>query len=321
MTAADLPGYRPNPQMRFGLVLPSIGSGAGPQSLEAAAAACVEHGWTSVWVTDHVLVPRGPEEAEYGTLLEAICSLTWIAARFGGLTAGTSVIVPALRDAPLLAKQLATLDILTGGRLIVGVGASDAHDDVEYANLGKSDRFARRGAYLDEAVALWRHLWAGRTDPFRGEFHTLTDYCFAPLPPQGANIPIWCGGRSQRAVRRTAELADGYHAAQTGPEQLAVRLPQIIAATEATGRPLPTLSVRARVKFEAEPGPVYAICGSTAAMTGQLLQFAALGVSDVVLVLASSDPVGITALARRFSREVVAPYREQVTDYCAAASR
>jgi alkanesulfonate monooxygenase SsuD/methylene tetrahydromethanopterin reductase-like flavin-dependent oxidoreductase (luciferase family) len=318
---ADSSGYRPNPGMRFGLVLPSIGRGASPGSLDAAAEACVRHGWTSVWVTDHVLVPRGPEEAEYGCLLEAMTALTWVAARYPGLTVGTSVIVPAMRDAPLLAKQLATLDILTGGRLIVGVGASDVHDDIEYANLGKSDRFPRRGAYLDEAVALWRHLWGGRTDPFTGEFHTLTDYCFQPLPPQGAGIPIWCGGRSQRAVRRTAELADGYHAAQTGPVQLRERLPKIEAATAAVGRPLPTVSVRARVKFDTEPGPVYSICGSRKEMTGQLLELAALGVDDLILVLGSAEPDQVAALADRFAADVIAPYQQQVADYCRAAGR
>jgi alkanesulfonate monooxygenase SsuD/methylene tetrahydromethanopterin reductase-like flavin-dependent oxidoreductase (luciferase family) len=311
--------YKPNPDMRFGLILPSIGTGTGPEALEASASACVRHGWRSVWVTDHVLVPSGPEEAEYGTLLEAMCSLTWVAARFPALTVGTSVLVPALRDAPLLAKQLATLDILTGGRLIVGVGASDPHDDGEYANLGKSDRFARRGAYLDEAIALWRHLWSGRTDPFVGEFHTLTDYCFRPLPPQGAAIPIWCGGRSRRAVRRTAELADGYHAAQTGPEDLRTRMPLIAAAVTELGRPLPAVSVRARVRFDTPPGPVYTICGNHVEMTGQLLEFAALGVSDVVLVLQSSEPAAITALASRFATEVIGPYRDQVAAYCADA--
>jgi alkanesulfonate monooxygenase SsuD/methylene tetrahydromethanopterin reductase-like flavin-dependent oxidoreductase (luciferase family) len=313
--------YQPNPGMRFGLVLPSIGQGTSPASLEEGAAACVRHGWTSVWVTDHVLVPRGPEEAEYGCLLEAMTALTWVAARFDGLKVGTSVIVPAMRDAPLLAKQLATLDILAGGRLIVGVGASDAGDDIEYANLGKSDRFTRRGAYLDEAVALWRHLWAGRTDPFIGQFHALTDYCFQPLPPQGASIPIWCGGRSQRAVRRTAELADGYHAAQTGPEQLRARLPQIAAATATAGRRLPTVSVRARVKFDSEPGPVYSLCGSHKEMTGQLLELASLGVDDLILVLSSAEPGAVSALADRFQREVIAPYQEQVADYCRVASR
>lgn len=314
-------GYPPNPGMRFGLVLPSIGHGTGAASLDAAATACQEHGWTSAWVTDHLLVPRGPEEAEYGCLLEAMTALTWVAARFSGLTVGTSVVVPAMRDAPLLAKQLATLDVLAGGRLIVGVGASDARDDAEYANLGKSDRFAHRGAYLDEAIALWRHLWGGHTEPFRGDFHTLTDYCFQPLPPQGAGIPIWCGGRSKRAIRRTAELADGYHASQTGPEQLRARLPLIQEACLATGRTLPALSVRARVRFDAEPGGVYSLCGSHAEMTAQLLELAALGVEDVALVLPSAESGEITALAARFAREVIGPYHQRVADYCGVVAR
>lgn len=314
-------GYLPNPGMRFGLVLPSIGRGTGPDALDAAATACARYGWTSVWATDHILVPRGPEAAEYGHALEALTTVTWVAARFAGLTVGTSVVIPAMRDAPMLAKQLATLDVLTGGRLVVGVGASDPHDDAEYANLGKSDRFARRGAYLDEAIMLWRHLWAGRTDEFRGRFHTLSDYCFLPLPPQGAQIPVWCGGRSQRAIRRTAELADGYHAAQTGPEDLRARIPQIQEACQAAGRPLPTLSVRARVRFDAGPGGVYTLCGSHAEMTGQLLDFAAVGVHDLVLVLPSAEPGEVVAAAARFAREVIDPYRQQVAAYCGAAQR
>jgi alkanesulfonate monooxygenase SsuD/methylene tetrahydromethanopterin reductase-like flavin-dependent oxidoreductase (luciferase family) len=297
--------------MRFGLVLPSIGRGTGAAALEAAAAACVEHGWTSVWVTDHLLVPPGDEAGEYGHVLEALTALTWVAARFPELTIGTSVVVPAMRDAPVLAKQLATLDVLSGGRLVVGVGASDAHDDGEYANLGKSDRFSVRGAYLDEAIALWRHLWSGRTDPFEGEFHTVRDYCFQPLPPQGAGIPIWCGGRSQRAVRRTAELADGYHAAQTGPVQLRERIPKIAEAAARAARPMPSLSVRARVKFDTEPGGVYSICGSHADMTRDLLEFDELGVGDLILVLQGAEPDQVTKLAARFADEVIAPYRDQ----------
>src|SRR6185312_10467321 len=101
----------------------------------------VDLGWTSVWVTDHLMVPRGEEADEYGNILEAFTSLTWVGARFPKLTLGSSVLVPAMRDAPLLAKQIASLDVLTGGRLIVGVGVSDVHDATEYANLGKIDRF------------------------------------------------------------------------------------------------------------------------------------------------------------------------------------
>jgi alkanesulfonate monooxygenase SsuD/methylene tetrahydromethanopterin reductase-like flavin-dependent oxidoreductase (luciferase family) len=306
--------------MRFGLVLPSKGSHAGPEALDAAAGVCEELGWSSVWVTDHLMVPHGPEANEYGSILEALTALTWVAGRYGRLTVGTSVLVPAMRDAPLLAKQLATLDLLSGGRLAVGVGVSDKDDLPEYTNLGKAERFGRRGAYLDEAVALWRHLWSGRTDPFVGEFTQLTDFTFSPLPPRGAAIPILCGGRSDRAIRRTAELADGYHAAQTGPTQLREKIPGLIAAVEAVGRPLPELSVRARVEFDRPPREVYTICGNPPEMTDQLLEFAALGVGEIVFVLQSSKPDDVVRQARRLHNQVIQPYQAAVHEYVASVA-
>jgi alkanesulfonate monooxygenase SsuD/methylene tetrahydromethanopterin reductase-like flavin-dependent oxidoreductase (luciferase family) len=297
--------------LRFGLVLANKGKGAGAESLDAGAETARRLGWHSVWVTDHLLVPDGPEASEYGSMLEALTALTYVGARYPGLRLGTSVIVPAMRDAPLLAKQLATLDLLTGGRLTVGVGASDRGDETEYANLGKRDRFARRGAYLDEAVALWRHLWAGRTDPFTGTFHTLTDFVFDPLPPQRAAIPIWCGGRSERALRRTAALADGYHAAQTGPADLAARVPRLAALAQAAGRPMPVLSVRTRVKFDRPAGAVYTLHGSAGAMVDELLRFAEAGAEELVLAFDAVRPGEVVAELERFQETVVEPFRSE----------
>jgi alkanesulfonate monooxygenase SsuD/methylene tetrahydromethanopterin reductase-like flavin-dependent oxidoreductase (luciferase family) len=149
-----------------------------------------------------------------------------------------------MRDAPLLAKQIATIDVLTKGRLIIGVGVSDSYDLPEYTNLGKAERFPDRGAYLDESIALWRHLWSGSPEPFHGRFFQIDDFSFAPLPVQGRDLPIWCGGRSARAVRRAVGLTNGWHGAQTGPHDMVERIPDIIAVAQELDRPLPTLSVR-----------------------------------------------------------------------------
>ena len=172
--------------MTFGIILPNKGEGAGPELLDAACAAATAAGWRSAWVTDHLMVPRGPEADEYGVMLEALTTLAWAGGRYEDLVFGTSVISPAMRDAPMLAKELATIDVLLGGRLIVGVGVSDTDDLPEYTNMGKAERFTRRGVYVDEAIRLWRHLWSGSTEPFEGEFHQLTDFSFGPLPVQGA---------------------------------------------------------------------------------------------------------------------------------------
>ena len=291
--------------MRIGLILPTIGAGAGPDALDAAAAAAARLGWSSVWATDHLLVPSGPEAGEYGRVLEATSALTWVAARHESLRVGFSVIIPAMRDAPLLAKQLATIDVLTGGRLVVGVGTSEEHDLSEYENLGKADRFRRRGAYVDEAIALWRHLWGGHTDPFVGEFNKLRDFTFEPLPVQGASLPIWCGGRSDRVLRRAAQLCDGYHAAQTGPEHVRDRLPKLRAFADQAGRQLPTISVRVRVRFDDGPLPVYSLHGSSAEIASGVAAFEEAGVDELVVVFEAAGPDELVAAMERFQGEVL----------------
>jgi probable F420-dependent oxidoreductase len=298
--------------MRIGLVLPSLGRGAGPAGLDAAAEATAGAGWHSLWVTDHLMVPRGNEEDEYGSILEAVTALTYVGARHPGVVLGTSVVVPAMRNAVLLAKELATLDVLSAGRLVVGVGVGDREDLPEFSNLGQADRFRVRGAYVDESIALWRHLWSGRTEPFEGRFHTLRDYVFRPLPVQAGGPPIWSGGRSEAAVRRAATLSDGYHASQTGPADLAERWPRIVELARSAGRPVPALSVRARVRFDAPAGPVYSIAGSADAMIGELLEFARLGVYELVVVFKATAPDDVRRLVERFDATVVRPFRDRM---------
>ena len=298
--------------MKLGVILPTIGSGAGPESLDAAAETASRLGWSSVWATDHLLVPAGPEADEYGWVLEATSALTWTAARFPDLRAGFSVIIPAMRDAPLLAKQLATIDFLTGGRLTVGVGASDSHDLPEYENLGKADRFKRRGAYLDESIALWRHLWSGSTNAFEGEFHDVRDFNFQPLPPQGAALPIWCGGRSDRALRRAAELADGYHAAQTGPADVLARAPRLAELARLAGRPTPSISVRVRVRFGLGPLEVYSLYGEPDHMIPEVVGFADAGVEELVVVLKEIAPEPLARGMEQFDAEVYRPALERL---------
>jgi alkanesulfonate monooxygenase SsuD/methylene tetrahydromethanopterin reductase-like flavin-dependent oxidoreductase (luciferase family) len=258
-------------------------------------------------------VPAGPEADEYGWVLEATSALNWVAARHSELRVGFSVLIPAMRDAPLLAKQLATIDHLTGGRLIVGVGSSERHDLPEYRNLGKEERFARRGEYLDETILLWRHLWGGRTDPFVGEFHRIEDFNFEPLPPQGARLPIWCGGRSDRILRRAATLCDGYHAAQTGPEQVRERKPRLEELAAEAGRAPVPISVRVRVRPGEGPMEKYSLHGSAEEMRSEVVEFARAGTDELVVVYRETEPGPLVRALECFDSEVYRPALEEVT--------
>jgi alkanesulfonate monooxygenase SsuD/methylene tetrahydromethanopterin reductase-like flavin-dependent oxidoreductase (luciferase family) len=184
---------------------------------------------------------------------------------------------------------------------VAGVGVGWNRD--EFANIGVADRFHVRGAYLDEAIRLWRHLWSGSREPFHGRFHDIEDFAFGPLPDQAANLPIVVGGRAERALKRAGTLGDGYHSSASTPAQYGQRLPTIRAAAEAAGRPMPWLSARVRVEFEAT-GSGYAMRGSPEAIATEVRKFAELGVTHLALWFETTDPEELMARADRFAREV-----------------
>src|SRR5690349_12324375 len=227
--------------MDYGLAIPNFPDGASRDGIEAAAELTERQGWSTVWTTDHVLVPAADAD-EYGRIYDAILTLAWVGAKYTKVRLGTSVIVIPQRNAVIVAKELATLDALTDGRVIAGIGGG--WNEAEYANLGVADRFHVRGAYIDETVRLWRHLWSGSTEPFKGRFHDIDDFIFGPLPAQGDRLPIVIGGRAKPALERAGRVADGYHSSSTSPKQYADRVPILRAAAEAAGRPMPWLTAR-----------------------------------------------------------------------------
>jgi probable F420-dependent oxidoreductase len=288
--------------MDYGLVLPSMHAGASTEGIEAAAEAAERVGLSDVWTTDHVLVEHASED-EYGRIFEAILTLAHVGARHPALRLGTSVIVVPQRQAVVLAKELATLDALSHGRVIAGVGIG--WNRTEYANLGMSDRFHVRGAYLDETVRLWRHLWGGATTPFRGRFHDIEDFVFEPLPPQGAALPVWFGGRAMAALQRAGRLGDGYHSSSTSPARYGERIAVIRDAAAAAGRPMLTLSARVRI----EPGVPqtgqadYALRGTPDEIRAGLADWRAIGVDHLAIYFTSITPEIIVRDVEWFARE------------------
>ena len=288
--------------MDYGLILPSIGDASSRAGIEAAAAAAERHRFSDVWGTDHLLVDASAAD-DYGRTYEMLTLLAWVAGRFRTVRIGTSVVVVPMRHAIVLAKELATIDELSEGRLIVGLGAG--WSTAEFKNLGLEDRFAVRGAYLEETIALCRHLWSGSSEPFRGRFHTFEDFVFGPLPAQGAALPIWLGGRNERALARAGRLADAYHASATSPDTFATRVPAIRAAAEAAGRPMPRLSARVRVDLDGTEQSFYTMWGDATRVAGEIRRFKDVGVSHLALAFPSSDPDTLTAEIDRFVAEVV----------------
>ena len=287
--------------MDFGLCLPNFPAGASPEGIDAATEVAERVGMSTVWTTDHVLVPEDAA-TDYGRIYEAILTLAWVGARYPRVRLATSVIVVPQRNAIVLAKELATLDSLSGGRVTAGVGIG--WHAGEFANLGVADRFHVRGAYLDETILLWRHLWSGSTEPFTGRFHSIDDFAFGPLPVQQP-LPIVVGGRADAALRRAGALGDGYHSSATSPETYATRIPIVAEAAAAAGRPTPPLSARVRVEFGEAASSTYAMRGDPDAIADQVRAWAAIGVEHLALYFDTTDPAEVVARVERFERDVL----------------
>ena len=287
--------------MDYGLAIPNFPDGASREGIEAAAELTERQGWSTVWTTDHVLVPAA-DAGDYGRIYDAILTLAWVGAKYTKVRLATSVIVIPQRNAVVVAKELATLDALTEGRVIAGIGGG--WNEVEYANLGVADRFHVRGAYIDETVRLWRHLWSGSREPFHGRFHDIEDFVFGPLPAQKDAVPIVIGGRAKKALERAGRIADGYHSSSTSPKQYAERVPFLREAARAAGRPMPWLTARVRVGSGDATDDSYAIRGDHHQMADEIRAFAALGVEHLALWFGTTDPDELAVRVERFSHDV-----------------
>jgi probable F420-dependent oxidoreductase len=201
--------------MNFGVGLPNYGQHSSFDTIRRVARAAEELEYDSVWTTDHVIVPKENSEP-YGHIHESVVTLAMIAAVTQRVRVGTSVIVLPMRNPVLFAKQVATIDAATGGRMIVGVGVG--WNEPEYKNLGAN--FKNRGKRLDEDIALLRALWSNERADFHGKYTQVTDSIFAPLPAR-QSIPIWVGGNNEPSWKRTAALGDAWHATGPSPESIA----------------------------------------------------------------------------------------------------
>jgi probable F420-dependent oxidoreductase len=281
--------------------LPQIGADA--QQIAAAARRAEETGYESIWVSDHLLVPESGGRLPALEIMEPIATLAYVAALTSRIKIATSVIVVPYRNAIHLAKELATLDRLSSGRVVAGVASGWL--EAEFRALGVS--FENRGAYTDEAIALMRATWSSAVPEFHGKFFNLSGMRFGPRPIAGT-IPIWIGGISKRAVRRAVELGDGWHGTRMNPEQVAERIVWIRELAARRGRSLEGFAISHRVyvgfasKWTDTGGYVEGILAPPAELANYLNRFAAIGVDEILV-----SPLGSESLDKfldRFDAEV-----------------
>jgi probable F420-dependent oxidoreductase len=225
--------------VKLSVEFPSVAYREGPEAVARLARTIERIGYDHIDIFDHVVMgiprdgrPAGPYNPAM-PILEALMTLSYLAAVTTRVTLGTEVLVLPQRQPALVAKQVSTLDTLSGGRVRLGIGVG--WQESEYEALGVD--FGTRGARMDEAIRLLRAYWAESDVSAEGPHYRTVSMSMEPKPPQGPRLPIWVGGNSEVAFRRVGRLGDGWLASRVAEASDARRaLEAIRRHAEAAGR-------------------------------------------------------------------------------------
>jgi probable F420-dependent oxidoreductase len=229
--------------MQLGFCLPFAGSWATPDNQVTVARRAEELGYSSLWVAQRLLYPLEPRNdypsapgqpwpSPFERLVDPIVTLAFVAGATRRIRLGTATLIAAYVPPVVLAKQLATLDIVSGGRLDVGLSLGWSQDEYEACGVP----FAERGARLDEYLRCLAALWSDDPVEFSGRFYSVPRSLFQPKPRQRPRPPILVGGYAPATVRRAATLGDGYLGGNVPLDRIAPLVAELRAAAADAGR-------------------------------------------------------------------------------------
>jgi probable F420-dependent oxidoreductase len=313
--------------MEFGFSLPGRGPLAGAETIQKLATKAESLRFSSLFVTDHVVLPASMAHSTYpysttGQLpggaaqdyLEPLVTLGWLARVTSRIRLGTSVLVLPYRHPLLVAKMLATVDRLSGGRVILGAGVGWLREEFEAL---AAPPFEARGAVTDEYIALMRAAWT--TDPvtFDGRYARVRAVHALPKPAQRRGIPIWIGGHTDAAVRRAATLGDAWHPIALRPpgllfpDEYAKRVTQLRAWAQDAGRDPKSIALTVRVPMEVRPKTAKAPAGerplfqgTAAEVIADIRAYQAAGVTHFVFDPTVPDVKAALTNMERFANDV-----------------
>jgi probable F420-dependent oxidoreductase len=272
-------------------------------------------GYDSLWASDHVVIPHRIESrypysptgrfplAPEVPFLEPLTTLALVAGVTERVQLGTSILVLPHRNPVLAAKMAATLDHLSGGRVVLGVGVGWMREEIEL--LGGD--YDRRGAWSDEAIAVMRACWRDARTAHHGEFFSFEEIGVFPKPTRG-DIPILIGGHTPRALRRVVELGDGWHAAFISPGALRGDIVLLREECARQQRPFEQLKISVRAGLSLRSAPLGAdrkpLQGSRDQVIADLTAFRDLGVDSMLLETRYRDLPDMLSIYETFARDI-----------------
>ena len=293
--------------MNFGVWIPNCRNLATPDIIRTTAVRAEQLGYDSVWVSDHVVVPRENIKNFGESIFDPLVTLGVVAGATQRVRLGTTVLIVPYRNAVVTAKMVSSLDALSNGRVILGVGAGWVA--AESAMLGVP--FTERGAMTDEYLDAMRELWTSPAPSFKGRYTQFSDLVFEPKPAQRPHPPIWVGGHSGAALRRTARVGAAWHPINRPPDELRAGRAELARICREQGRPAPALTLRNDIRIlragERAPASAHAgrvLAGEPAALVEQIRELAECGVEHLVLEFLAADGRELNAQMALFAERV-----------------
>jgi probable F420-dependent oxidoreductase len=294
--------------MNFGVWLPTCRHLATPQIIRDTAVRAEQLGYDSVWVSDHVVVPSANVVNFGETIFDPLVTLGVVAGATRRVRLGTTVLIVPYRNAVVTAKMIASLDALSGGRVVFGIGAGWVA--AESAMLGVP--FAERGAMTDEYLRAMQELWTAQAPSFAGKYTQFDGLVFEPKPVQKPHPPIWVGGHSRAALRRAVEFGAAWHPINRPPNELRAGRAELARLAQARGRATaPALALRNDVCVlgpgQSAPASAHAgrvLAGEPAALVEQITELAECGVEHLVLEFLAADGRELDAQLAAFAERV-----------------
>jgi probable F420-dependent oxidoreductase len=279
--------------MQLGVWIPTCRHLATPDIIRGSAVRAEQLGYDSIWVSDHVVVPEANVVNFGRTIFDPLVTLGVLAGTTSRVRLGTTVLIVPYRNAVVTAKMISSLDALSGGRVVFGVGAGWVA--AESAMLGLP--FAERGAMTDEYLRAMVELWTSPSPSFAGKYTRFEKLHFEPRPAQTPHPPIWVGGHSKAALRRTVEFGAAWHPINRAPAELRAGRAELAQLARARGRAVPpALTLRNDVRIfglgQSAPPSAHAgrvLAGEPAALVDQIAELAECGVEHLVLEFLAAD--------------------------------
>ena len=268
--------------MKIGIVPINVGGPEVAETMVPLAQYAESAGVESLWTFEHAMVPVNYESrypyaktgkmpiAPEGWFVDPLISLAHVAAATKTIRLGTGVNILPQTNPLLLAKQAASIDVLSGGRLLLGLGIGWLEE--EFVAMGTP--FARRGARFRDYVLAMKKVWTGEVVEHKSDFLDWSGFKSHPVPAQRPHPPLLIGGTSKQAMRRVVTLGDGWYAPSSGPAELEEQLATLRVAAQAEGRDMDSIEISASWLFGRDPDA--------------LPRFRDLGVSRLIVLTAST---------------------------------